>query len=120
MKKIVFGMLMMLFSIHFLTAQTTIDAEKLAKEMTAKQKMQLSLTEEQEPKVQAINLTFFTETAKIKNNSDSKMYKMQSVKKLDEQKTASMKEILTSEQYEKYRGSQKENRQQLKEKFKRS
>ena len=116
MKKIVFATLMMLFSIQFLSAQS-VDAEKLATEMTAKQKTQLALTSDQEPKVQAINLTFFTESAKIKSNTDSRMAKMQALKKLDDQKTASMKEILTSEQYEKYRGSQKENRQQLREKF---
>ena len=115
----IFGLFCSVFVFTNLNAQTT-DPATQAKELTEKQKMQLSLTEEQYPKVEVINLEFFKTTETIKNSDGSKEEKLRGLKKADKKREEALKTILTDEQFSEFKEHRKENRQSFKNKVKAS
>lgn len=84
------------------------DISDRVKQMTEKQTEQLSLTPEQVPHVEAVNLDFITGMQQAKDGSGSKISKFKSFKKLDETRTKSMKAILTAEQFKTFESVKKE------------
>jgi hypothetical protein len=115
----IFSLIMWVLTFSNLNAQTA-DPATQANELTEKQKVQLSLTEDQYPKVEAINLEFFRTTQTIKNGDGSKAAKFKSLKKADETREQALKTVLTDEQFSAFKEQQKENRQEFKNKIKAS
>lgn len=90
--------------------------EERAKVLTEKMKTELSLTTEQEPKVEAINLKYAKlnqETISTGSNRKLKTYK--TIKKHREEKDKELKEVLTGDQYKKYQEMVKEIEEKAKE-----
>lgn len=96
----------------------TLDPQQEAKQFTEKQKTELSLTDEQYPKVEAINVAFFTTVDSLKSTDASKMAKLKTLKKADEARTDSLKKILTDEQYAKFKKQRSENKKEFKGRYK--
>ncbi|MDX3915613.1 MAG: hypothetical protein QHC79_18855 [Pseudosphingobacterium sp.] len=96
----------------------TEELTQMVKEMTDKQTEQLSLTSEQVPQVESINLDFATKAQKIRGSNDSKMNKSKAMKDLDKERTKSLKAVLTEEQFKKFEAVKTENRKQMKARFK--
>lgn len=113
----IFSLLLSVFAFSNLNAQTK-DPATQAKEFTEKQKAQLSLTDEQYPKVEAINLEFFKEAETIKNSDHSRVQKLKDLQKADKKREEALKDVLTEEQFSKFQETRKENRQNFKNKVK--
>lgn len=76
---------------------------------------ELNLTEEQKPKVEEINRTFFEGVSELRNSTRSRMEKYRTFKKLRSARDKEMKSVLTDEQYAVYKENQKEQREKFKE-----
>jgi Spy/CpxP family protein refolding chaperone len=75
----------------------------------------LNLTEEQKPKVEEINMTYFEGLSSIKKTNGSKLEKYRSFKSLSSTRDEEMKKVLTKEQYTIYKENQQEQRENFKE-----
>ena len=106
----------MLFSAGAFAQERT--TEEKAKEITEKMKADLSLSGSQPDRVYAINYDFVQKVEKGKAEEASRRDKLKKLKALDEERDAALKEVLTSEQFEKFESGKKEKRQKLKEDFK--
>jgi predicted ATP-grasp superfamily ATP-dependent carboligase len=96
------------------------DAEKttVAKRLTDSMTVQLSLTEDQVPKVLAINQDFSTKAAAIRSEGGGKMDKLKKVKAANSERDKALKAILTDEQFLEYKANKKENKALAKERMK--
>jgi Skp family chaperone for outer membrane proteins len=99
---------------HFSFAQSNEDR---AKKMTDNMNVQLTLSEEQYPKVLKINQDFTDEIAGLKNES-SKLTKAKIMKSASNTRNKALKEVLSAEQYAKFEDMQQENRDKLREYYK--
>lgn len=81
-----------------------------AQKMTDKMKTELSLTEEQYPRVLAANEQFAAQVAALKDGGGSRLSKLKKFKAMDEDLEKALKNILTEEQYTNYREQKKKNR----------
>lgn len=88
------------------------DAEKgvMAKRMTDSMTVQLSLTDEQVPKVLAINQEFSGKAAAIRSEGGGKMDKLKKIKAANSERDKALKAILTDEQFIEYKANKKENK----------
>ncbi|MFT3949733.1 MAG: hypothetical protein QM763_22405 [Agriterribacter sp.] len=92
--------------------------EEKAKMMSDKMKTELTLTDEQYQKVQAINLDFATKTKDIKKDGADKSAWIEKVKPLEDERTAALKGVLTPEQFTKYESLKEEMKGKMKDKQK--
>lgn len=76
--------------------------EEKAKMMSDKMKTELTLTDEQYTKVQAINLDFATKASAIKKEGADKAAWGEKMKPIKEEHAKALKEVLTPEQFTKY------------------
>lgn len=98
-------------------AQSTEKGE-MAKRMTDSMTVNLGLTEDQVPKVLAINQEFTSQAASAKSEGGGKISKLKKLKAADDRRDKALKEVLTAEQFKDYKAKKKENRAEAKEKFK--
>lgn len=90
--------------------------EERAKMMSDKMKTELSLTDDQYQKVQAINLDFANKTKDIKKDGADKAGWAEKMKPLDEERTTSLKGVLTPDQFTKFESMKKDMKDKHKEK----
>lgn len=76
--------------------------EEKAKMMSDKMKTELTLTDDQYQKVQAINLDFATQSSALKKEGNDKAAWSEKMKPLKEEHARALKEVLTAEQFTKY------------------
>ncbi|GAB3907602.1 hypothetical protein GCM10028803_41630 [Larkinella knui] len=99
-----------------LRAQSTLSAEQKT-QLKAWQEAnlaELNLTEEQKPKVEAIQQTYRQGLADLKNSNGSRLAKYRTYNDLKERRNQQMSEVLTREQYKTYRQQQEEQEKELK------
>lgn len=89
-----------------------------AKKVTDAQKEQLKLDDAQYKKAYDVNAAFIKDLQAIKASDEGRMAKMQTMKNLDQNRDAQMKEFLTDSQYKTYLAKKKENRQKMKDYYK--
>jgi hypothetical protein len=96
------------------------DGEKVtvAKRLTDSMTVQLSLTEEQVPKVLAVNEEFSSKAAGIRNEGGGKMDKLKKLKAANSERDKALKAILTDDQFLEYKANKKENKALAKERMK--
>lgn len=123
--KKIFMIALMSFGILFTACQTeaqpsdeTRTPEERAKKMTERMKAVLSLTEEQYPKVKAINLKYAQKNEQILKGSGSKLSRYKAVKSSQKEKKREMKAVLTKEQFKKYEEMLDEMEAEAKERYK--
>lgn len=94
---------MMMFSVAVMAQdKTQHKPEEKAKMMSDKMKTELTLTDEQYQKVQAINLDFATKSSALKKEGGDKSAWGEKMKPIKEEHTKSLKAVLTPEQFTKY------------------
>lgn len=91
--------------------------DNAANKMTDRMKSQLSLTEEQYPKVLAVNKDFSDGMTGIKSSGGSKFEKFKKIKSLDQARDKALKNILTKEQYTLFETQKKSNREEAKKAY---
>jgi len=84
------------------STDSTRTAEGRANQLTEKMKTELTLTDEQYPKVQAINLKYAQKNEAIFQGTGARFAKFRSLKSSQKDKSKEMKAVLTSDQYKKY------------------
>jgi hypothetical protein len=90
--------------------------EELANVQTKQFKKKLSITADQEPKVNAILLDYYKKMMDVKDAKGRKMKKMQEAKHHTSEKDKAMKAILTEKQYSDYLVLMEEQKEKIKEK----
>ena len=93
-------------------------ASKRAAKITEWMKTNLSLSADQEPKVQDINLKYATKVDEVKSSTDDRKKKMKTLKSNEAAKDAELKSIFTDSQYQTYLSKKDEMKKKLKEKRK--
>lgn len=118
MKKLLASLIIM-GCVAFATVQAqSTEKGEMAKRMTDSMTVNLGLTEDQVPKVLAINQEFTSQAASAKSEGGGKISKLKKLKAADERRDKALKEVLTAEQFKDYKAKKKENRAEAKEKFK--
>jgi len=84
-------------------AQTAKSPEQRATEQTEKMKSELGLTVDQAARVKEVNLGIVNKNDGVRNSTMTEAQKQESIKYNEEARDNMMKEILTSEQFEKYK-----------------
>ncbi|AXY73363.1 hypothetical protein D3H65_04935 [Paraflavitalea soli] len=90
----------------------------MSKRMTDSMTVQLSLTAEQVPKVQAINDDFAAKAAAIKSEGGDRMSKGKKIKAANSERDKALKAVLTEAQFSEYKAHKKENKAEMKQRFK--
>lgn len=118
MKKL-FVLLLIIGGAGFAAVQAQ-DAGKgtMAKRMTDSMKVQLSLTDEQVTKVQAINEAFSSKAAAIRSEGGNRMDKFKMLKEASAGRDQALKEVLTAEQFQEYKAHKKDHKALSKERMK--
>lgn len=80
----------------------------------------LDLTEEQKPKVEEINMRFFTGISNMRKSNMSKLEKYRTFKSLSAARDSEMKKVLTNEQYSIYKENQEEQRENFRKQRRRN
>ncbi len=96
------------------STDSTRTPEGRAAALTEKMKTELSLTDDQYPSVQAINLKYALKNEQIFKGSEGKFAKFRALKSSQKDKSKEMKAILTSDQYKKYEEMMKEMAEEFK------
>jgi len=91
--------------------------EERAKVQTELMKTKLDLTAEQEPKVAALNLKYAEKSDPILKGSSGPFMKMRRLRKINAEKDAELKQVLTPAQYQKLQAAKEEMRQKFEEKM---
>ncbi len=86
------------------------EKKELPQQMTDKMKTQLSLSEEQYPKVLAANEQFISQMSAMKDGGGSRLSKLKKLKAIDSERDKALKKVLTEEQYAAFQEQKKENR----------
>lgn len=81
-------------------------------------KTELSLTDDQYPSVQAINLKYALKNEDIFKGSDGKFAKYRALKSSQKEKSREIKAILTSDQFKKYEAMMEEMKNNAMEQYK--
>jgi hypothetical protein len=103
----IFLTMMILFSVFNGQAQ---EKSELPQKMTDKMKKELSLTEEQYPKVLAANEQFAAQMTALKEGGGSRFSKLKKLKAIDSERDKALKNVLTEVQYTAFLEQKKENR----------
>lgn len=93
----------------------TQEEKEEAKERYKAYTERLNLNEEQKPKVEEINMTYFNALSKLKNSDGSRMEKYRIFKDANSTRDKEMKKVLTKEQYAIYKENQQEQRDNFRE-----
>ena len=93
----------------------TQEEKEEAKERYKAYTERLNLNEEQKPKVEEINMTYFNALSKLKNSDGSRMEKYRMFKDANSTRDKEMKKVLTKEQYAIYKENQQEQRDNFRE-----
>ena len=123
MKKSIISSLLVI-SILFLIGQVGAQEKKLppaskrAAKLTEWMKTNLSLTADQEPKVQEINLKYATKVDEVKSSTDDRKKKKSTLKSNDAAKDAELKSVFNESQYQTYLSKKEEMKKKLKGKRK--
>lgn len=112
------GFLLLLVSIAMPSFAQDTKKDKAAKALTDTMRTQLSLDDTQYSKVYDINADFMGKLAGMKGDSDSKMAKFKKLKALDEDRDKALKGVLSAEQFKSFQEFKKQNRQEMKARFK--
>ncbi|WP_431215505.1 hypothetical protein ACQ86N_12895 [Puia sp. P3] len=99
------------------SADSTRTAEGRANQLTERMKTELSLTEEQYPKVQAINLRHAQKNEAIFQGTGARFAKFRSLKSSQKDKSKEMKSVLTSDQYKKYEQMMEEMKNKARQQY---
>jgi len=109
--------LLALFSNAYSQQKTTATPEEKANKWTEWMKNNLQLTDDQVPKVEAINLKYATKMRELKNDTTQTKKEKQDVGKQDESAMdAEFKAVLTDAQYTSYQAKKSDMNKQIKEK----
>jgi len=100
------------------TPDSTRTAESRANTLTDKMKTELTLTDEQYPKVQAINLKYAQKNQALFQGTGGRFAKLRSLKSSQKDKSKEMKAVLTSDQYKKYEQMMEEMKGKAREQYK--
>jgi hypothetical protein len=92
--------------------------EQKATALTDSMKTRLSMNDDQYRQVYAINLDFLTKVATVKEDSGGKMAKFKKLKGMDEERDASLKKVLTEQQFKDFQVYKQENRKEMKSRYK--
>jgi len=101
--KVIFGMFLITASLNTVSAQEQLTPEQKAQAQTERMTTNLTLSEEQVPKVYEINLGIALKNEAIRNNTEmSEEVKSESIKGNNEGRKAMLKNVLTEEQFVKF------------------
>jgi len=92
--------------------------EEKATNLTSNMQEKIGFSADVKSKVYDINLKFINDSHKLKSDETSKLEKFKSLRKLDNERDDSLKEIFTKEEFEAFQKFKEENRETMKEKFK--
>lgn len=106
-----------LFLANISFAQDT-KKDKAVKALTDTMKTQLSLDDGQYSKVYDINADFLSGLATVKADGGGKMAKFNKLKAIGKDRDNALKAVLSAEQYKTYQEHKKENRQEMKSRYK--
>src|SRR5882724_6334463 len=121
MEKIVLMIMIAMISAASVRAQSAEGpntAETRAAALTEKMKTELSLTDDQYPQVQALNLKYAQKNAEIFKGSDGKFAKFRALKSSQKAKNKEMKVILNKDQYKRYEKMVEEMKNNAMEQYK--
>jgi hypothetical protein len=110
----------LLFTLLLFITSSSFAQDPKAKALTDRMKTQLTLNEDQYKQVYDINLDFITKMTGLKESSDGKMAKFKSFKTIDSNRDAALKKVLTEQQFKDFQTQKKENREEMKERYKNS
>ena len=103
------------------TDSTGVDSlrtpEGRAAVFTAKMKTQLSLTDDQYPKVQALNLEYARKNDAIMKGEGGRTAKFQDLRSSRKEKDKAMKKILTHDQYTQYEQMEEDMKNKMMERY---
>jgi hypothetical protein len=100
------------------STDSTRTPEGRAAALTEKMKTQLSLTDDQLPQVQSINLKYAQKNQQIWTSSDGRFAKFKSLKSSQKEKNKEMKAVLDKDQYKKYETMNEEMKEKARQKYK--
>ena len=89
-------------------------AEQKAKNLTDTMSSRLSLNEDQYKKVYDANLNFVTKASSLKKEDGDKSTKLGKIRSLNNERDATLKTILSDEQYNQFKAFKKENKKGMK------
>lgn len=92
---------------------TNTTPQQRAQELTGIMKKELGLTPEQLDKVEALNLKYATKMEPVIKGSEGPFRKMRQAREINEEKEAELQQLLTPEQFNKY----KAEKEMMREKF---
>lgn len=123
MKKYLYLLLIALLSCALVQAQAPEELKNTTPEQRAKvqtdlMKTKLQLNEEQTAKVGAINLKYAKQMEPVVKSGGGKLAKYRQAKKINEQKEAELKQVLTTEQFETYEAVKETMKEEMKKKVK--
>jgi len=125
MKKLLSACLVMITVLCFSTQSMAQDStawakktpEEMAQALTKRMKSKLNLTADQEPKVNDINLAFAKKASALKGSGASKISKLQSLKKYQDDKDNALKGVLNDKQFATYQQMEEAQKEKIKEKM---
>jgi len=85
--------------------------------LTEKMKSELSLTDDQVPQVQAINLKYAQKNQEIWTGTGGRFAKFKALKSSQKDKNKEMKAVLDKDQYKKYEAMQQEMKDKAREEY---
>ena len=97
--------------------KATTPAERAAAQ-TAMMKAKLGLTDDQLPKIEALNEKYAEQMDPIIKGSDGPLLKMHAVKGVEDQKETELKGILSSDQFQQFQAMKSEMRDKIMERIK--
>ncbi|HVU54814.1 MAG TPA: hypothetical protein VHD83_07155 [Puia sp.] len=100
------------------SADSTKTPEGRATALTEKMKTALSLTDDQTPQVQAINLKYAQKNQEIWTGSGGKFAKFRALKSSQKDKDKEMKGVLNKDQYKQYEAMKEEMKNKAREEYK--
>lgn len=116
-KSVAFALLLF-FSVAVQAQQA--DKTEAATRLTDKMKTELTLSEEQYPKVYEANLSFINKAAEAKAAGGGKISMLKKLKALDQERDGALKAVLTDAQFKSFEALKKENRSEMKKQFKKN
>lgn len=111
-------LLMLSFGVKAQSADSVKTTGGRAEALTEKMKTKLSLTDEQVPQVQAINVKYAQKNQEIWAGSGGKFAKFRALKSSQKAKGKEMKAVLNKDQYKKYEEMVEEMKNKAREEYK--
>jgi Spy/CpxP family protein refolding chaperone len=99
-------------------SQVSEDQKKETLERYKSNMALLNLTEDQKPKVQAIETEFFDAISSLRNSDGSRMEKYKTFKTISKNRDKQMKDVLTKEQYRVFKDNQEQTKKNLRQRRK--